>query len=244
VQRQLSSLHGVVPDQATQLVSQQLQTITSRPHSALGLSLLVAVLVALWGARSGMSTLMSALNLAYAEEERRGFFRFQAAALGLTAAGVAFAVVSIALIGILPVVIDFLPFGRFGKIVASVVRWPVLLALVMAGLALIYRYAPSRAVAKWRWVSWGAGAATALWIVGSALFSLYVGEFASYNQTYGSLGAVVVLMMWLYVSAFAVLMGAEVNSELEHQTVRDTTAGPEKPMGRRGAWAADTVTKD
>jgi membrane protein len=244
VQRQLSAMHGVVPDQALQLVSKQLLTLTSRPPETLGLSLAIALLVALWGARSGMSTLMTALNLAYAEEERRGFLRFQAIAFGLTAAAAVFAVISIALIGVLPAVIDVLPFGRFAKIAAEIVRWPVLLALVTVGLALIYRYAPSRAAPKWRWASWGAGAATLLWIAGSALFSVYVGEFASYNQTYGSLGAVVVLMMWLYVSAFALLMGAELNSELEHQTMRDTTTGPEEPMGRCGAWAADTVAKD
>ncbi len=244
VGRQASSLAGVVPDQAMQLISQQLQAITSRPSSTLGIGFIVALVVALWSARSGMSTLMTALNIAYAEEERRGFLRFQAAALGLTAGAVLFALVSIALVAVLPAIIDLLPFGDAGKTLASVVRWPVLLVLVVSGLAAVYRYAPSRREPKWRWVSWGAALATILWIVGSALFSVYVGEFASYNKTYGSLGAVVVLMMWLYVSAYAVLLGAELNAELEHQTACDTTAGPPKPMGTRGAWAADTVTRD
>jgi membrane protein len=244
VQRQVSSLQGVMPSQATELIGQQLQTVTSQSNSTLGISAIVAILVAVWGARSGMSTLMTALDVAYREEERRGFLRFQAAALGLTAGAVIFGVASIALIALLPAFINLLPLGSFGKIAASVIRWPVLLALIIVGLAATYRYAPSRRKPKWRWVSWGASAATLLWIVGSALFSVYVGEFASYNKTYGSLGAVVVLMMWLYVSAFAVLLGAELNAELEHQTARDTTAGPSKPMGARGAWAADSVTKD
>jgi membrane protein len=244
VQRQIASLNGAMPGDAVQLIGQQLQAVTSQPRSTLGVGLIVAVLVAIWGARAAMSTFITALNIAYAEEEKRGFLRFQAAAFALTALAVVFAVLSIALIAVLPAAIDLLPFGKIGKTVASVVRWPVLLVLVTIGLAAIYRYAPSRNEPKWRWVSWGAAVATVLWIAGSALFSLYVGQFASYNKTYGSLGAVVVLMMWLYLSAFAVLLGAELNAELEHQTARDTTAGRPKPMGHRGAWAADTVTKD
>jgi membrane protein len=244
VQRQVAALNGAMPGEAVQLITQQLQTVSSQPRSTLGIGFIVALLVAIWGARSAMSTFITALNVAYAEDEKRGFFRFQAAAFALTALAVTFAVLSIALIAVLPAAINFLPFGDFGKTVASVVRWPVLLVLVTIGLAVIYRYAPSREEPKWRWVSWGAAVATVLWIVGSALFSIYVGQFASYNKTYGSLGAVVVLMMWLYVTAFVVLLGAELNAELEHQTTLDTTTGRPRPMGQRGAWAADTVTRD
>jgi membrane protein len=244
VQRQLVALHGVMPAEAVQLVTQQLKAVTSQPQTSLGIGLIVALLVAIWGARSAMSTFITALNIAYGEEERRSFFRFQAMAFGLTGLAVVFAVLSIALIGVLPAAIDFLPFGSFGKTIASVVRWPVLLVLMTIGLAAIYRYAPSRKEAKWRWVSWGATVATVLWIAGSALFSVYVGEFASYDKTYGSVGAVVVLMMWLYVSAFAVLLGAELNGEMEHETARDTTTGAPSPIGRRGAWAADNVAED
>jgi membrane protein len=244
VQRQLSALHGVMPAEAVQLVTQQLKAVTSQPQTSLGIGFIVALLVAIWGARSAMSTFITALNIAYGEEERRSFFRFQAMAFGLTGLAVVFAVLSIALIGVLPAAIDLLPFGSFGKTIASVVRWPVLLALMTIGLAAIYRYAPSREEAKWRWVSWGASVATVFWIAASALFSVYVGEFASYDKTYGSVGAVVVLMMWLYVSAFAVLLGAELNGEMEHETARDTTTGAPSPIGRRGAWAADNVAED
>ena len=215
--------------------------MTSGPPATLGLSLVISVLVAIWGARSAMSTLITALNVAYAEEEKRGFIRFQVAAFGLTAAAIVFAAVALALIAILPAVISLLPLGEFGRTLAAVLRWPILVLLMMVGLAALYRYGPSRAEPKWRWVSWGAVAATLLWLAGSALFSLYVSKFASYNKAYGSLGGVVVLQMWLYLSAFAVLLGAELNAEMEHQTERDTTTSPEEPMGRRGARMADTV---
>ncbi len=241
VERQVSSLHGVLPGDAASLITDQLKALASGPPATLGLSLIISVLVALWGARSAMSTLITALNVGYAEEEKRGFIRFQLAAFGLTAAAIVFAVVALALIAVLPAVIGVLPLGDAGKTVAAALRWPILMLLIIVGLAGIYRYAPSRSEPKWRWVSWGAAAATLLWIVGSALFSLYVGKFAAYNKTYGSLGAVVVLQMWLYLSAFAVLLGAELNAEMEHQTERDTTTPPEQPMGRRGARMADTV---
>jgi membrane protein len=239
VQRQLASMSGVMPGAALDLIGKQLATITAAPRATLGVSFIVALLVAIWGARSGMSTMITALNIAYEEEEKRGFLRFQAATFALTAGAIVFAVVTLALIAVLPAIIGVLPLGNAGKTLASVVRWPILLALVVLGLATIYRYAPSRREPKWRWASWGAAVATVLWIIGSALFSVYVGQFASYNKTYGSLGGVVVLMMWLYLSAFAVLLGAELNAEMERQTARDTTKGPEKPMGRRGAVVAD-----
>jgi membrane protein len=133
------------------------------------------------------------------------------------------------------------PLGEFGKTVTAVARWPILLVLVMVTLAAIYRYAPSRAEPRWRWVSWGAVVATVLWLAGSAAFSIYVSRFASYDKTYGSLGAVVVLLLWLYLTAFVVLLGAELNAEIEHQTARDSTTGEQRPLGRRGARVADTV---
>lgn len=244
VQRQVASMQGVVPGDASNLISTQLSTVTASSHSKLGISLAIAVIIALWGARSGMSTLITALNISYEQEEKRGFIWFQATALGLTLGGIVFAVVALALIAILPAIIGLLPLGGFGRTLAAALRWPILLLLVIVGLAALYRFAPCRSGARWRWVSWGAAVATVLWIVGSALFSVYVGQFASYNKTYGSLGAVVVLLMWLYLSAFAVLLGAELNAEMEHQTERDTTTGQEEPMGQRGAAVADTVADE
>ena len=207
------------------------------------MGLIVSVLIALWSARSGTSTMITVLNIAYKEPEKRNFIRLNAISFGLTFGTVVFAVVALGLIAVLPAVIDVLPVGGFGKTIASVARWPILILLVMATLAAIYRFAPSRDEPKWRWVSWGAAIATLLWILGSALFSIYVGKFASYDKSYGSLGAVVVLLMWLYLSAFVVLLGAELNAEIEHQTARDSTTGRPQPMGQRGAKVADSIGK-
>ncbi|MDB5407770.1 MAG: Ribonuclease [Rhodospirillales bacterium] len=241
IQRQVQGMTGILPDEAIKLMSDQLNTLASHSSSTLGVGLLVSVLLALWSARSGTSSLIAALNVAYEEPEKRGFIWFQVVALGLTAGIVLFMLFALGLIAVLPAVIGFLPLGELGKTVASIAPWPILLVLVMLGLAALYRYAPSREEPKWRWVSWGAALATAVWLIGSALFSLYVAKFAGYDKSYGSLGGVVVLLMWLYLSAFIVILGATLNAEIEHQTARDSTTGQSKPLGARGAKMADTV---
>jgi membrane protein len=240
-QRQLGSLQGILPEEAAGVIAQQLASVTAHANSTLSISAVVAILVALWGVRASTATLIAALNVGYEEPEKRGFLYVQAVAFGLGLGVILFILISIALVGVLPAILALLPFGALGKTLASILRWPLLLVLLMVGLAALYRYPPSREEPKWQWVSPGAILATVLWLVGSILFSVYVGEFASYNKTYGSLGAVVVLMMWLYLTAYAVLLGAELNAELEHQTAQDTTTGPRLPMGRRGARMADTV---
>lgn len=216
VQRQVDAMAGVLPDDVIRLLGEQLAALTSKPRASLGIGFIVSLGLALWSARSAMSSLMTALNIAYGEKEKRGFISFQASALLLTAGAVVSALLSLAMIAIVPVVIDFLPLGEVGKVVASMGRWPILLGLVLFGLAALYRYAPSREKPLWRWVSWGAVAAAVLWLIGSIAFSLYVSQVAAYDKQYGSLGAVVVLLLWLYLSLFAVLLGAEINAELEH----------------------------
>jgi membrane protein len=184
---------------------------------------------------------MAALNIVYGEDEKRGLVRFYASALALTLASLAFMSVSLALVAVMPALLHVLPLGDYAKTVASAVRWPILLVMMMVSLGVAYRFAPSRREPRWRWVTWGAIAAAVLWLVASALFSLYVGRVATYNKTYGSLAGVVVLLMWLYVSGYVILLGASLNAELEHQTARDSTVGPEAPMGMRGAYVADTL---
>jgi membrane protein len=243
VQAQVASMEGFMPQEARTLIASQLTTIVQASSSKLGVGLVVSLAIALWSANSGTSALMSALNVAYAEREKRSLLRYYGSALLLTFALILFGIVSLVLVAIIPAAIGLLPLGDFGTTLVDWVRWPVLILLFSVGLSIIYRYAPSRNEPRWSWVSWGAVAATILWIIGSALFSLYVGKFASYNRTYGSLGTVVVLLMWFWVSAFAVLLGAELNAEMEHQTARDTTDRPAKPMGQRGAYVADTVAR-
>jgi membrane protein len=238
---QVASLEGMIPEEARHVIAGQLTAIVQASSSKLGIGLIVSLALALWSANSATSALMSALNVVYGEQEKRSLFRYYANALALTFAFVLFGIVSLVLVAVVPAVIGLLPFGSYGKTIVDWSRWPLLIVLSAIGLAIVYRYAPSRNEPRWSWASPGAAAATALWLIASALFSIYVGTFATYNKTYGSLGAVVVLLLWLWLSALAVLLGAELNAELEHQTARDTTRRPRKPMGRRGAYVADTV---
>jgi len=244
VEQQLTMLQGVMPPQALDIVTEQLKALTGQPRKALGVSFAISLGVALWSANSATTSLMTALNVVYEEREKRNLFRYYATALGITASAIVFAVVSLMLIAILPAVIDLLPLGDFSRTLTTVLRWPALMFLFVLGLGVGFRFAPSREKPKWRWLSWGAFLAVILWIVASALFSLYASHFPSYEKTYGSLAGVVLLLMWLYFSAYAILIGAELNAELEHQTTQDSTTGPEKPMGQRGATMADTIGEE
>jgi membrane protein len=215
VRQQVLAMVGIVPDAAITLVANELMGLTTQSTQSLGLGFLVSVVIALWSAKSGMTSIMSALNIAYDETEKRGLLLYYATAFTLTATVVLFSVVALALIAVLPAVIALLPFPGFDRIVASIVRWPILVVLLFLVLAVLFRYAPSHAVPKWRWISWGSLAAALLWLAGSALFSLYISAFALFSRTYGPLGAVVALLMWLYLSAYAVLIGARLDAEIE-----------------------------
>jgi membrane protein len=243
VQQQIATMESFIPPEAAKLIGDQLAAVVQGSNSKLGVGLVVSLGIALWSANSGTTALMAALNVAYGEKEKRGTIEYWLHSLVLTGTLIIFGILAILLIAVIPAVIGFLPFGDFGQTIVSWIRWPVLVLLSTIGLAIIYRYAPSRAEPRWSWVSPGALAATVLWIIISALFSLYVGQFASYNKTYGSLGGVIVLMMWFWLTGFAIILGAEWNAEMEHQTARDTTTPPREPLGRRGAYVADTVAK-
>jgi membrane protein len=203
----------------------------------------VALLFALWSASRGMSGLITALDIAYQEKETRSFFKFNLLAIGLTMFVLVGGTITIALVGILPVVVQWVGLGPIAKWVLLTLEWPLLIAVVMSGLAVLYRYAPDRKAARWRWVSPGALIATLLWIAGSVGFTVYVSHFNSYDKTYGSLGGVVVMLTWLYLSAFVALFGAVINAQSERQTIADTTVGDPQPLGSRRAFAADTVAK-
>jgi membrane protein len=190
-----------------------------------------------------MKAIMDALNVIYDEEEKRSFIKLNLMSLALTLGALASLLIAIGSVIVFPLMLNWLGLGGAVEWTIAVLRWPALLFVVMFGLAILYRFGPSRREARWQWLSIGAVLATLLWLTGSLLFSWYLSNFADYNATYGSLGAGIGLMMWLWLSTISILLGAELNSEIEHQTARDSTVGGDKPLGRRGAAMADTVGK-
>jgi membrane protein len=185
--------------------------------------------------------MLAALNVAYDESEQRGFLRYQATAFAITLAAILAVVVGLAILVFMPATLQFLGLTAHQKGLIQTISYIMLLVFVMASLSVLYRFGPSRQLAKWKWITPGSLLATALWLGVSALFSWYVANMASYDATYGPLAAVVGVLMWFYLTAFVVLLGAELNSELELQTARDSTTGPPKPIGKRGAYVADHV---
>lgn len=240
---QVQNIAKALPRSAQPLLTEQLTSVTQTSGGALTAGLVISLLAALWSASSGTGNLITAVNLAYDEEESRGFVKLRATALGLTLGGIVFVLLTLTLVAVVPVALDNLGLGVVGRVVAQVVRWVLLVGVVVVGLAVVYRVAPDRASPRFRWVSAGALVATVLWIIGSVAFSLYVNFFGNYNKTYGALAGVIVLMLWLFLTTYIVLLGAEINAESERQTVRDTTHGEPRPMGRRGADAADSLAE-
>jgi membrane protein len=241
VSAQIESLSAQLPVEAQTLLEEQLRAITANSGGALTFSLIISILAALWSAAGGTGNLISAVNIAYDEAETRSFIKRKALALGLTLGAIVFVLVTFGLIAIVPAVLDTLPLGIVGTILAQVVRWVLLLGVVAGSLAVLYRLAPDRDAPKMRWVSLGSVVVTVIWAVVSLLFSFYVDNFGSYDKTYGAIAGVIVLMLWLYLTCYLVLLGAEINSETEHQTSADTTTGAPKPMGSRDATMADEL---
>ena len=236
----LAGLTGVIPADAATFIGDQMVRIAAANDAGLGLTFIIGVLLSLWSANAGMKALFKGLNVAYDEDEQRGFVKLNLITLAFTVGAIVFITLAMGAVVVVPVVMEALGLGGAAQLLA-LLRWPLLLGVVMVGLSALYRYGPSRDKAQWRWVSWGSAAATVMWILGSVLFSWYLANFANYNETYGSLGAVFGFLMWLWLSAVVVLFGAELNAEIERQTARDTTEGHAQPMGARGAEVADTV---
>jgi membrane protein len=237
----MSTFANVLPPDAWKLLEARLQEIAQHEKQTLNVGIAVGLAVALWSARSGMSSLIMATNIAYKEEEKRGFFMQILMSLLFTLGAVLGFLLTL-LLGVgVPLALSALGTNVVIQVIGEILRWPLLWAVAVTGLAVLYRFGPSREHARWRWVSWGSAIAATLWLIGSVLFTLYVRNAGNYGETYGALGGVIVLLMWFYISGFIVVLGAEINAEMERQTVRDTTAGPEKAMGQRGAYAADTL---
>ncbi len=241
---QVESFGSALPNSAEDLLSEQMTTLANASERSLSVGLVIALGFALWSASGGISNLITAVNVAYDEKEKRGFVKSRALALGMTVGAIAFVIVAVALVAAIPVVLDALDVPGWVEAVADVGRWLGLVVVVLIALALLYRWVPDRDAPKFRWLSFGAIVATILWVVASIGFSVYVDNFASYGKTYGSLAGVIVLLLWLWLGAYATLLGAEVNAEMEQQTIKDTTKGEPRPLGQRGAVKADSIPGD
>lgn len=241
VQRLVQSMQGVLPQEVAGIVSNQLQQVASGGGSQLGWGVAAGFLIALWSANKGTKSLITALNIAYEEEEKRGFIKLNAVSLLLTLGAVIGVIIAVAGVVAVPALLG--SFGLPDALGTTInwLRWPLLALLMAVGLGVFYRVAPSRRGAQWQWLSTGSVTATLLWLIASGLFSWYVSNFGSYNETYGSMAAIAILLMWFFISAFVVLLGAELNGEMEHQTRHDSTVGPDRPRGERGAAMADRV---
>jgi membrane protein len=239
--KQMNGFAGILPPGVWDIFNTQLQDVARRESSTLTIGAVLGVIIALASARSGMAALMQAANIAYQEREKRGFFRQVWTSVMFTLGGLLTFILMLLLGVALPLVFKAFTASSWVQDAVAILRWVLLWVFAVVGLALTYRLAPARERARWRWVTWGSVFAATLWIAGSIVFAFYVGTFGSYAKTYGALGGVIVLFMWFYLSSYVVVLGAEINAEMERQTTRDTTDGPELPMGQRGAYAADTV---
>ncbi len=243
VEPQLALLRHLLPPEAYGLLATRVHQLVTQPSSSLGIKLAISVVITLWSSATGTKSMLSALNMAYGEEDTRSILRFQVIAFAMTIGAILAAVLGLAGLVALPAALNFLGLSAYSKLIIQAISFAVLLVFVLIALSLLYRFGPSRRRARWRWITPGSVLATLLWLLVSVVFSLYVGHLATYDVTYGSLGAAVVVMMWFYVSVYVVLLGAELNAELELQTVRDSTTGPPKPIGKRGAFVADHVAQ-
>ena len=241
ISQHLNLLAGVLPNGVLDLIADQLIRVARQSTGTLSAASVVSLGIAFGSANSGVSALFDSLNVIYKENEKRTLIRFYATTLLFTLSGILFALAITAMLVVLPVVLKLIGLGALTDAALRIARWPTMLLLVSFGLSLIYRYGPSRRDAKWRWVTWGSVAAALSWVCASVLFSWYVASFDSYNRIYGSLGAVIGFLTWIWLSAVIVLLGAELNAEMERQTARDSTEGKPKPLGSRDAFAADTV---
>jgi membrane protein len=242
INEHLRLVSGFLPEGALQVIGDQVKRIATKGQATLGFTFLGTLALSLWGANAGTKAIFDALNIIYKEREKRGFVKLTLYSLAFTMGATALALVSMAGIIVVPIVLTMLGIpGHSGAGLLTLLRWPVLYLVLLFGLACLYRYGPSRRRPQWRWVTWGSAIAGAIWIIGSLLLSWYVSNFGSYNATYGSLGAVIGFMVWLWLSTIVVLIGGEINAELEHQTAKDTTEGRKKPMGTRGARMADEI---
>lgn len=243
VEQQLSQITSALPEQAHQLLSERLHNIAQKSGSTLGWGMALSILISLWSANKGTKSLFEGINIAYDERDERGFLKQNGLTLLFTLGGIVVGFLCISLVVGFPALVGNLGLSETLQTIIGLTRWLLLGIILIFSLALIYKYAPDRDQPQFKWVSWGSIIATVLWIAGSLLFSWYVNNFGNYGEMYGSLAAVIILMLWFNLTSFIILLGAEINSELEHQTAKDTTIGDSRPMGERNAYHADHVAR-
>ena len=241
VAKHLSIAADIVPSGAIEILSTEITRIAMNSDGKLTLSFVVGLCVALWSANAGMKSIFDALNIIYDEDEKRGLVWYNLVSLFSTTCVIAAGGLAMALVVMFPLLLAAFGLTSIDHPVIAFARWPLMFLMIIVGLAVLYRYGPSRRLAKWRWVSIGSIVAALAWLAGSSLFSWYLATVANYNATYGTLGAVAGLLVWMWLTAIVVLVGAQLNSEIEHQTAQDSTVGAPKPLGHRGAVMADTV---
>lgn len=241
VNAHIAFLGGFLPQGTFTIIEDQVARVLSRGDVKLGSALVVSLLLAIWSANGGVKAIIDALNVVYDEKEKRGFFKLNAVSPAFTVGGVVGILTAIGLVIGAPVILKFVGLESSTELLIEIGRWPLLAVLLLLALAVLYRYAPSRRSPKWRWISVGSVLATLTWMAGSGLLSFYLANFGDYDATYGSLGAAIALMMWMWMSTIVILFGAELNSEIEHQTTADSTEGDTNPIGSREAKMADTV---
>lgn len=241
IAKHLDKAAGFLPGGAIDVARQQLTRVSSKGGQALGLTFVIGLAVSLWSANAAMKSLFDTLNIVHNEQEKRGFLKLNAISLVFTLAAIGFILLALGAVVVIPVILKYLGLSDSADLLVRSARWPAMFVSLALALACIYRFGPSREAPRWRWITWGSVAATALWLIASALFSWYAASFGTFNKTYGSLGAVIGFMTWLWISAIVILLGAELDAEMEHQTARDTTTGPSRPLGTRGARMADSV---
>jgi len=239
----VAALEGVLPEEGIEMIQGELSALAQQQGGALTFGFLIAFGVAFWSANNGIKAIIQALNIAYNEQEKRSFIKLTLVSFAFTLGAMLVATTMLLAVGVVPALLALVDLGRVGEIAVWLLRWPIVLVLIALGLTILYRYAPSREKPQWRWVTWGSAFATIVWLVTSVAFTIYLENFADYNATYGTLGALIGLLLWIWLSMIVVIVGAELNGEIEHQTRRDTTTGEPRSMGERGATQADRVSE-
>ncbi|WGH77933.1 YihY/virulence factor BrkB family protein [Jannaschia ovalis] len=243
-QELVSALEGVtavVPSDVSEILMAQATEVAGSQQGGLTLGLVLGLGIALWSASAGVGSLIEGINFAYDEKETRSFVKLKALTILMTVLIILGVLVAAVLIVVVPIVLSFVAFAPWVERLIQWVKYIPLALLVIFGLGVLYRYGPDRETAKIRWLAPGTLIAALLWLIASIGFSVYVSNFGSYNETFGSIAGVVVMLLWMWISAVVILLGAELNSEIEAQTARDTTTGIREPMGHRGAVKADNV---